>query len=258
MSNSDGSSEIDRLTPVPLYFQIARILRDEIESGIYPPGECIPTEHALQSRFGVSRSTIRQAVGDLVYEGLLERRRSKGTIVSSTQWETTLSDLASFTNEMLDGGFNLTTKILKLTQGPAPANVADALELEPSALVATMERLRFVDGKPMAFEKWYGHAKHMPGLDKSMFGESGFEQSTYYLLMKKYGIQIASAIDTVSPVAAQGHQAKLLRVPEGTPVLLRTRISMMADKSPVTYATGAYLIRVRFFMEANRRARPHG
>jgi GntR family transcriptional regulator len=257
MNLARDSNEIDRDTPIPLYFQIARILRDEIGDGTYPPGECIPTEAELQKRFAVSRSTIRQAVGDLVHQGLLERRRSKGTVVSSTHLETKLSDLASFTNEMLNHGFNLTTKILSLGDGPFPASVADSLKLEPSELVTSLERLRFVDDKPMALEKWYACEKHVPGLDKSMFAESGVGQSTYYILMKQYGIEVTHAIDTVSPMAVQGRQAKLLQVRDGTPVLLRTRTSMMANDQPVTYASGVYLIRVRFFLQARRRAHPH-
>lgn len=251
------SPEIDRQTPIPLYFQIARILRDEISDGTYGPGECIPTEAELQERFAVSRSTIRQAVGDLVYQGLLERRRSKGTIVSSTQLETKLSDLASFTNEMLNHGFNLSTKILGVGQVPSPASVADALGIEASEPVTSLERLRFVDEKPMALEKWYSREEYVPGLMKSMFAESGVGQSTYYILMRRYGIEVTHAIDTVSPMAVQGRQARLLQVQDGTPVLLRTRISMMANDQPVTYASGVYLIRVRFFLEANRRSRPH-
>jgi GntR family transcriptional regulator len=255
MTQSNHIQEIDRQTPIPLYFQIARILRKEIEDGIYRPGECIPTEVELQERFEVSRATIRQAIGDMVYQGLLERKRSKGTIVSATQLEIKLSDLASFTNEMMNSGFSLTTRVLELKYIPVPAGVADSLKLEPSELVASMERLRFVDQKPMAFEKWYASEKYVSGLDKSMFGESGFEQSTYFILMNKYGIEITRAIDTVSPMAVEGREAKLLAVKEGTPVLLRTRISLMADGIPVTYATGVYLIRVRFVMESNRFSR---
>ena len=247
--------EINRQSPIPLYFQIARILRKEIEDGVHQPGECIPTETELQERFEVSRATIRQAVGDLVYQGLLERRRSKGTIVSATQLETRLSDLASFTNEMVSSGFNLTTRILELKHVPVPASVADSLQIGPSEFVASMERLRFVDQKPMAFEKWYACEKYVPGLDKSMFGGSGFEQSTYYIMMKRYGIEITRAIDTVSPMAVEGREAKLLAVKEGTPVLLRTRISMMANDIPVTYATGVYLIRLQFVLETNRFSR---
>jgi|SRR5271157_2633916 len=244
--------EIDRLTPIPLYYQVARILRREIESGLYKPGETIPTEADLQERFSVSRATIRQAIGDLVYQGLLERHRSKGTIVLVSQLETKLSDLASFTNEMMNSGFSLSTRILQLKHTHAPVGIADILELEPSETVAAMERLRFVDKKPIAIEKWYAASKYVPNLDQSMFGETGFEQSTYYMLMKKYGIEIARAIDTVSPKEVDGRDAKLLKIKEGTPVLLRTRISFMGNNAPITYATGVYLIRLRFVMESNR------
>ncbi len=257
MTVPDASREVDRRTPIPLYFQIGRILRNEIGDGTYPPGECIPTEAELQERFGVSRSTIRQAIGDLVYQGLLERRRSKGTIVSATHLETKMSDLASFTNEMMNHGFNLTTKILHFGRIPVPASVADSLKLDPSESVVSLERLQFVDERPMALEKWYACEKYVPGLDQTMFRDSGLGQSTYYILMEKYGVEVTRAIDTVSPMAVQGRQAKLLEVQEDTPVLLRTRISMTNNDVPVTYASGVYLIRIRFVMEGNRHAWPH-
>jgi GntR family transcriptional regulator len=249
MTFSTAVNEIDRETPIPLYFQVARILRKEIESGKYKPGEYIPTEMELQKRFGVSRATIRQAIADLVYRGMLERRRSKGTTVSVSHLEARLSDLASFTNEMMDSGLDLTTKIINFRQIPAPESVAEFLELEPAEMVFEMERVRFVDGKPIAFERWFTPVKHFPGLDRGLFGESGFEQSTYYVLMKQYGIEINRAVDTISPMAIDAHEAKLLKVDQGTPVLLRTRISFSSNGQPVTYGTGVYLIRLRFVQE---------
>lgn len=244
--------EVDRNTPIPLYYQVSRILHKEIESGKYRPGDYIPTEIELQKRFGVSRATIRQAIADLVYQGLLERRRSKGTKVSASHIEARLSDLASFTNEMMNGGFTLKTKILNYKQIQVPERIATLLQLESSEMVTVMERLRLVDEKPVSLEKWYAPLKAYPGLNPSMFGETGFEQSTYYVLMKHYGLTVRRAVDTVSPQAVESRDARLLQVEKGTPVLLRTRISFDANNHPVTYATGVYLIRLRFTMEAAR------
>ncbi len=252
MNQPITNQEIDRETPIPLYFQVARILRKEIESGVYSPGDYIPTELELQKRFGVSRATIRQAISDLVYQGLLDRRRSKGTSVSISHLEARLSDLASFTNEMMNSGINLTTRIMSFKQIQTPENVAEFLDLELAESVVAMERLRFVDEKPIAFERWYTPVKYFPGLDVSMFGESNLEQSTYYVLMKHYGIEINRAVDTISPMGIESHDARLLRVTKGTPVLLRTRISYDSHNRPVTYASGVYLNRLRFFQEKHR------
>lgn len=251
MSNL-SADELDRSTPIPLYYQVSQIIRKEIESGRYKPGDYIPTEMELQKRFNVSRATVRQAIADLVYQGLLERKRSKGTTVSSTQFEARLSDLASFTNEMMNSGFTLKTHLLSFKQMAVPDNIAEFLNLDTSEAVHAMERLRLVDEKPVSVEKWYAPVKIFPGLEKTSFGETGFEQSTYYVLMKQYGISVTRAVDTVSPLAVESRDAKLLKVDPGTPVLLRSRISYGSDNQPVSYAVGVYLIRLRFLLESNR------
>jgi GntR family transcriptional regulator len=243
------NQQVNRETPIPLYFQIGRILHQEINEGKYQPGDYIPTEMELQKRFGVSRATIRQAIADLVSEGLLERRRSKGTTVSSTRIEARLSDLASFTNEIVNSGLTLKTRIMDFKHIPVPATVAEVLDLRPGEMVAAMERLRIVDDKPVAHERWYAPEKYFPGLDSNLFGETGLQQSTYYVLMKHYGIEINRAVDTISPLAVEGRDARFLKVENGTPVLLRTRISYASNDHPVTYGSGMYLIRLKFVQE---------
>lgn len=252
MITSKRTSELDRDTPIPLYFQVSSILRREIESGKYQAGDYIPTEAELQKRFGISRHTVRQAISDLVYKGLLERRRSKGTLVCASQLEVKLSDLASFTQEMMNSGLELMTKIIDFHYMTVPDDVAPLLKVTIGEKVAFMERLRFVDQKPVAIEKWYTPLRFVPGIKKSLFGEQGVEQSTYYMMMKHYGIVVTHAVDTISPVPIEAREARLLNVPTGQPGLLRTRISFTADDQPISYGIGVYLIRLRFFQDAGR------
>ena len=244
-----ASEELDRSIPIPLYYQVSQILYKEIETGKYQPGDYIPTEMELQKRFNVSRATIRQAVADLVYQGLLERRRSKGTTVTARHYEARLSDLASFTNEMMDSGFALRTQILSFYQIVAPENIADFLEIKNSEMIYTMERLRLVDDIPVSVEKWYAPSKLFPGLDRSVFRETGLEQSTYYIFKKRYGIVVMRAVYTVSPLGVESREAKLLNVKPGTPVLLRSRITYGLDNQPLSYGVGVYLVRLNFLLE---------
>ena len=74
---------LDRNTPVPLYFQLKTLILDEIKSGEYKSGDRIPTENELSEMFEISRTAVRQAVGELVHEGYLYRIKSKGTFVSA-------------------------------------------------------------------------------------------------------------------------------------------------------------------------------
>ena len=74
------SHQIDRSSPLPLYYQLKQILLEKIESGLWSPGDLIPSEHELQETYGVSRTTVRQTLSDLVHEGVLVRHRGRGTL----------------------------------------------------------------------------------------------------------------------------------------------------------------------------------
>ena len=252
-----SEKDIDKSSPIPLYFQVSRIIRGDIESGRYKPGDFIPTEEELQKQFHVSRATIRQAVSEIVYGGLVERMRSKGTIVLDPFPETVFNDFASFTNEIMESNLELTTEIIDFKHIAPPEIVCKKLELRPDELITRMERIRNVEGNPVAVEKWYGPCKYFPGLKKEMFKSSGKEQSTYYTLMKNYHIKMDRSEDTITPVGIENKEAKILHVQTGHPALLRTRISYADDDRPITFATGVYLIRLKFYL-GRRKPSPEG
>ncbi|MCO5190594.1 MAG: GntR family transcriptional regulator [Anaerolineae bacterium] len=79
------SHQIDRSSPLPLYYQLKQILLEKIESGLWSPGDLIPSEHELQETYGVSRTTVRQTLSDLVHEGVLVRHRGRGTFVAQSK-----------------------------------------------------------------------------------------------------------------------------------------------------------------------------
>ncbi len=244
--------EINRDIPVPLYYQISQLIRQQIESGEIGPGEQIPTEKELQERFDVSRSTVRQAIADLVYAGLLERRSTKGTIVARTKLEETLFGFGSFTNEILKRNMVPESRLLDFKVIPAPATVAQQLEIDPGSPVAALERVRTVDGEPVAVENWYAPAEYLPGIDRSYFKETGQEQSTYYMLKDKYNILLFKAVDTISAVALEPRDAKLLGMEPGMSALRRTRVSLGVNDVPMVYASGVYIIKLILTLESGK------
>lgn len=252
MDQSALGETINRSIPIPLYYQVEQILRREIESGKYKAGDMIPTEAELQERFALSRATIRQAIAELVYSGLVERKRSRGTRVATGRFEATLHDLASFTNEMMSGNLNLITHILQFSYIQPPEAAREALNLRKDETVAMMERVRFVDDRPIAVERWYAPLKYFPNINKKLFKESGMEQSTYYMMMTRYNIQVTRTVDSVSAVGLESHEAKILKVEPSVPALLRSRISYDSLDRPVNYASGVYLINLKFMMTTNR------
>lgn len=240
--------KINKDLPIPLYFQVMQILQKEIEDGTYPPGSYIPTEAQLEERFNVSRATIRKALSELVHQGYLERRRSKGTIVAGVKLEENLQDLCSFTDQFISKGIQLVTKIINFQTVLCSEKIARKLEIEPGKPVHYMQRLRLVEDAPVALEHWYAPESYFPGLSKDMFGETGLEQSTYYILYQNYDLKVVKAEDSMSAVSLRQSEAELLCVDEGIPALLRTRLSYNATGTPVSYGSGIYLIKIKMVL----------
>lgn len=244
--------EINRDIPVPLYYQISQQIRQQIESGEMKPGEQIPTEKELQEIFDVSRSTIRQAITELVYAGLLERRSTQGTFVARTKLEESIFGFGSFTNEMLKRGMVPESKILNFQIILPSEIVAENLKIERSSRVVALKRLRVVNGEPVAVENWYAPAQILSGIDRSYFQEAGREQSTYYMLRDRFNISLYSAVDGISAVALEARDAKLLQMEAGMPALLRTRVSFTAQNLPIVFASGVYIIKLIFNLESGK------
>lgn len=245
-------SGINRDIPVPLYYQISQLIRQQILSGALKPGEQIPTEKELQEKYNVSRSTIRNAIAELIYDGLLERRSTKGTFVARTKLEETIFGFGSFTNEIFKRNMVPESRILDFRIIRTSSTVAQHLNIEPGGRVAWLERMRIVDGEPVAVENWYAPARYLPGIDRSYFKETGKEQSTYYMLQERFNIYLYKAIDTMSAVALEARDAELLHMEPGMPAMLRTRISYAAGEAPMLYASGVYIIKLILTLESNK------
>ncbi len=136
--------QIDRTSPIPLYFQLVELLRDGIESGLYPPGGKLPTEAELCTAHDVSRSVVRQALQSLAQERLIETERGRGAFVLDRRVPVALVQLLDpLAESMARAGFRLTTRILRQDRIRAPAAVAAEIG---EAEAVFLERLRYADG----------------------------------------------------------------------------------------------------------------
>ena len=238
------ATDINKDIPIPLYYQISQLIRRRIESGEWKVGDQIPTEKQFKETYQVSRATIRQAISELVYDHLLERRRGKGTIVIRSRLEETLHDAVTFTREIMNRGMVPESRILDFKLIQASNDLAERLQTEPGDELVAMVRLRYVNGKPVCVENWYASHARFPNMKRDFFGEQGIEQSTYYMLQKRFGAQIRNSTETISPVALEQDDAELLNVPINTPALRRTRVAYLADGLPALYARGRYIIKL--------------
>ena len=117
---------LNKETPVPLYFQLKTLILDRIKDGTYRPGDLIPTENELSSMFNISRTTVRQAVTELVRDGYLYRIKSKGTFVSKPKInQRVLSRYFSHDDAIRGAGRNMKMEILKKEVIVAPQFLVD-------------------------------------------------------------------------------------------------------------------------------------
>src|SRR5688500_3612423 len=145
---------VDRASPVPLYFQVARQLEQAIESGALPPGSRLDNEITMAEQLGLSRPTMRQAIQYLVDKGLLVRKRGVGTQVVHARVRRTV-ELTSLYEDLDRTHQQPRTDVLSFGQATAPDEVAVALALPSGARVLAIERLRYAQGEPLALMRNY-------------------------------------------------------------------------------------------------------
>lgn len=228
-----SSRRIDRHVAIPYYYQLKVILSEEITSGALAAGTQLPGEHELCAFYDVSRTVVRQALNELYYEGLVERRRGKGTFVARPKLpEGLMSDLAGLHADVTARGQTLDTRVLALRTVPAIAPVAERLGLGSGEAVVELERLRHVDGVPWVVVVTYLPAALVPGLEAR---DLGGDASLYRLLADEYGLPVTAALRTVEATVAGERDARLLDVDEGSPLLVLRSVTMTAGDRPFEY-----------------------
>ena len=229
----NGAVSLDRSGPVPLYHQLKEWLAVRIISGDFGPGDQLPGELELCSRFGLSRGVVRQALSELRQEGLISRERGRGTFVSATKTaEGLIAGLRGLADDTALRGQKVHSTVLLFRETAAGAEVARRLGLEPGEGVVELERLRTVDGEPHVLVVTYLPAARVPGLTAHDLGGS---ESLYRVLRREYGLTIASGVRRVEAAVADAREAHLLRVHRGDPLLVLRAIGYTTGRRPLDY-----------------------
>jgi GntR family transcriptional regulator len=200
-----------------------------------PPGTPVPSERILAEDFSTSRTTVRQALQELVGEGRLQRLQGKGTFVARPKIAQPLV-LSSYTEDMQRRGAKPSSRLLELTTEPADDEVAERLAVEPGTPLVRVERLRLTDGEPMALEQSRLSAERFPGLEAHLerYG------SLYAALREEYGVEPAEAEETIETGAASPTEAALLGTETGLPLLLLGRQTFDGQGRPFEYVRAIY------------------
>jgi GntR family transcriptional regulator len=211
------AAAIDRASPLPLYFQLASLLEEEIASGRWQPGIKLPSEPEMCEHYGLSRTTIRQAFTRLEQRGLIQRRKGQGTFVPDVQpglWQ--LQSSRGFFHEVDRQSRAVSSEIVRAAREPLPEWACSALGLPPQSPGATLERRRSLDGLVAMFV-----VNHLPQrlADVALEIENP-DESLYRRIHERAGIVPHGGRRQVQAIAAEGPIAELLELPEGAPVAL--------------------------------------
>ena len=219
------------LSPQPLYVQIKDTLRERILNGTYAPHSQMPSEHELCALFGVSRITVRQALGDLQKEGLVFRLHGKGTFVSRPKAFQNVTSLQGFAEAMSSMGYEIVNQLRSFRIIKADRHVAQRLNLPEGTPVAEIHRVRMLNREPVSLElTWVPEA-----LGKRLANADLATRDIFLILENDCGVPLGHADVSIDAILADDDIARALRVEDGSPVLRIERLTHDASGNPIDY-----------------------
>jgi DNA-binding GntR family transcriptional regulator len=224
--------DIDRSSPTPLYFQLARAIEDAITDGTLPAGSRLENEILLAENHGLSRPTVRRAVQELVDKGLLVRKRGVGTQVIQPHVRRSV-ELTSLYDDLARGGEAPTTEVLSLDRVPAAADVAEELALAAGAEVVALRRLRRTRGEPLAVLTNYLPGRFEPTLEE--LTERGL-----YQYLRSQGVHLRVAHQRIGARLARADEARLLEEPPRSALLTMERTAFDDQGAAVEHGRHVY------------------
>lgn len=201
---------VDRSSPVPLWAQIIEDLRARMAGGAFD--ERFPTDEELTATYGVSRQTVREAVRRLQAEGLLERRRGRGTTLTRPVLEQPLRALYSMALTVSGHGLTEHNQIRAAERQTAPDDVAGELGLRAGDAVVFLERLRFAGEDPLSLERSW-----LPWSVAAGLLEVDLQHGPLYeALYEACGVRVTGGSERIAPVVPSPGDRRLLGMPART------------------------------------------
>jgi len=214
---------------VPASTQLAELLKAQIVEQRLPRGGRLPSERELIDRSGLSRVTVRAAVGLLERQGWLVRRQGLGTFVADPVKQELASGVRTITEVLLSSGVTPQVDVLSHETGPAPRHVAETLGL---AEVLTIRRLFRAGAEPLALVTAYLPAGLGDAVEPLLQGSPDTE-TTYTMWEQRLGVRITRATHEIQAAAASTEVAGALGLAPHAPVLVLERTSYSDDDKPL-------------------------
>lgn len=229
---TDTNNAIDFNSNIPYYIQLIEALKEKIRSGEWQAGDQLPSEPDLCEAYGVSRTVVRQSLREIELEGLITRRKGKGTFVSEPKISESLAQkLTGFYQDMVERGHVIETQVLHHKLVPADKKVAEYLDVDPGTTVIDIKRLRFIKGEPIVLVSSYLPLDLCPELAEADITN----KSLYEFLENECGVIIAYGRRSIEAVPANETEANLLHMDVGAPLILLDSVSYLEDDTPIEY-----------------------
>jgi len=224
----------------PLYQQIKALMLEGLRSGEWKPGEVIPSEMDLATRFRVSQGTVRKAIDELAAGNLVVRRQGKGTFVAThTEQQVRYRFLKLMPDSgTLDSEGQPQREVLECRRVRAPAEVARALALRSGDSAIQVRRVLSFGTVPTILEDLWLPGNAFKGLTAQQV--AGYHGPTYAMFEVEFGVRMVRAEEKIRAVAADATQARLLQVPPGSPLLSVERVAYTYNDVPMEVRRGLY------------------
>ncbi len=229
--------ELNREVPIPLYYQLKSFLLEEIKNGNYKIGAPIPTEYEIQQLFKISRSTVRQAISELVQEGWLSRQTSKGTFVTHPKENAAhIRSFEPFYQQVARTGMEARTELVDLKVIEAGEVISSYLDLDPKNKVISMFRRRFSNDMPMVTMQNF-----LPYSLCSFILSHDFEKESLYEVLSQQTESRTYVTKTiVSASKSTAEDVSLLGIKLGVPILSFNTITRTESGNIIDYAFSRY------------------
>ncbi len=214
---------------IPLHITISEQLRREIESGDYQPGEKLPSEHQLMDAFSVSRITVRQAIANLVNQGLAKAHRGRGVFVTPQQKVdySLSSPLVFLAEDLANKGITLTFKNLTFRKVAPPQAVQASLQLDSQSRVYFQKKLLMMDGAAGAIDMSYIL------LELGQQYAPQLKQNMTFPTLEANGIGINYIDAVIECTHADYEMAGQLEVPLGQPLIVYRYTAYVDQNQPI-------------------------
>lgn len=213
----------------PIYIKIEKYLRSLINSGEIKPGEKLPSENQISEKFNVTRMTVRSAFNNLVKEGYITRKRGVGSIVLGNRISDNISTIRSYSEEMINKGYEITTKLINLSIVAADEIIKDKLNLNIGDNVWEVKRVRYAEGQAVSYMITYMPVRMFPNLNKDCC-------NSLYKYLKECGYVISGAKRSVDAIISNKELMDLLELDYEVPILRIEQVAFLESGELFEYS----------------------